>query len=192
MTIMKTFELKGELRSDLGKKASKALRTEEKVPCVIYGGTENIHFSVIAKDLSKLLYTPEVYMVKVNLGGKSCEVVLREIQLHPVTDKVLHIDFYQIFEDKPVVMEIPVKTEGFAEGVKAGGKLALVTRKLKVKALPKNLPGELMLNVETLGLGKAIKVKDLSFENFEVMNAKDVVVVQIKLTRAARAAQQGK
>lgn len=192
MTIMKTFELKGELRSDLGKKASKALRTEEKVPCVIYGGTENIHFSVIAKDLSKLLYTPEVYMVKVNLGGKSCEVVLREIQLHPVTDKVLHIDFYQIFEDKPVVMEIPVKTEGFAEGVKAGGKLALVTRKLKVKALPKNLPGELMLNVETLGLGKAIKVKNLSFENFEVMNAKDVVVVQIKLTRAARAAQQGK
>lgn len=192
MTIMKTFELKGELRSDLGKKSSKALRTEEKVPCVIYGGTENIHFSVIAKDLSKLLYTPEVYMVKVNLGGKSCEVVLREIQLHPVTDKVLHIDFYQIFEDKPVIMEIPVKTEGFAEGVKAGGKLALVTRKLKVKALPKNLPGELMLNVETLGLGKAIKVKDLSFEGFEVMNAKDVVVVQIKLTRAARAAQQGK
>lgn len=189
---MKTFELKGELRNDLGKKASKSLRTEERVPCVIYGGTENIHFSVIAKDLSKLLYTPEVYIVKVNLGSKACNVVLREIQLHPVTDKVLHVDFYQIFEDKAVVMEVPVKTEGFAEGVKAGGKLALVTRKLKVKALPKHLPGELVLNVETLGLGKSVKVKDLSFENFEIVNAKEVVVVQIKLTRAARAAQQGK
>lgn len=190
---MQIFELKGELRSDLGKKATNALRAEGKVPCVLYGGQENVHFAVAEKDLQKLLYTPIVYIVKVNVGDQCYEAVMREIQFHPVTDRVLHIDFYQIFENKPVVMEIPVKLQGFAEGVQAGGKLSLVVRKLKVKALPANLPGELVLDVTSLGLGKSIKVKDLSYDDFEIVNAREVVVAQIKLTRAARAAaQEGK
>ena len=144
---------------------------------------------MVEKDLQKLLYTPVVYIVKVNVAGQSYEAVMREIQFHPVSDRVLHMDFYQISEDKPVVMEVPVKLQGFAEG----GKLSLVVRKLKVKAIPANLPGEIVLDVTNLGLGKSIKVKDLSFENFEIVNAKEVVVAQIKLTRAARAAaQEGK
>lgn len=187
---MQIFELKGEVRSDLGKKATSVLRAEGKVPCVLYGGKENIHFAVVEKALQKLLYTPVVYIVKLVIDGQEHEAIMREIQFHPVTDRVLHIDFYQITDDKPVMMEVPVKLHGFAEGVQAGGKLSLVVRKLKVKALPADLPGEIMLDVTHLGLGKSIKVKDLSFDKFEIMNAKDVVVAQIKLTRAARAAAQ--
>ena len=189
---MQVFELKGEVRTDLGKKATNLLRTEGKVPCVLYGGKENVHFSVVEKDLQKLLYTPIVYIVKLAISGQDSEAVMREIQFHPVSDRVLHVDFYQIAEDKPVIMEVPVKLQGFAEGVQAGGKLSLVVRKLKVKALPANLPGEIVLDVTNLGLGKSIKVKDLTFDNFEIVNAKEVVVAQIKLTRAARAAQEAK
>lgn len=183
---MQVFELKGEVRSDLGKKSTKALRIEERIPCVLYGGKENFHFSVVERDLAKLLYTPNVYTVKLDIGGKAYNAVIKDIQFHPVTDKVLHMDFYQIFEDKAVVMEVPVKLQGFSVGVQAGGKLALIMRKLKVKALPANLPGELVLDVTSLGLGKSIKVKDLSFDNFEIANAKEVVVAQIKMTRAAK------
>lgn len=187
---MQIFELKGELRNDLGKKATSVLRSEGKVPCVLYGGEGNVHFAVVEKDLQKLLYTPVVYIVKLTIDGKEYEAVMRELQFHPVSDRILHIDFFQISEEKPVMMEVPVKLQGFAEGVQAGGKLALVVRKLKVKALPVNLPGEIVLDVTNLGLGKSIKVKDLSFENFEIVNAKEVVIAQIKLTRAARAAAQ--
>lgn len=186
---MQVFELKGEVRNDVGKKASKALRTEKKVPCVLYGGEGNIHFAVVEKDLMKLLYTPVVYIVKLDLDGKSYNAVMREIQFHPVTDRVLHIDFYQIFEGKPVTMEVPVKLQGFAEGVQAGGKLVQVVRKLKVKAVPANLPGEITLDVTNLGLGKSIKVKNLSFDEFEVVNAREVVVAQVKMTRAAKSAE---
>lgn len=187
---MQVFELKAEGRQDLGKKATIALRGESKVPCVLYGGAENVHFSVVEKDLAKLLYTPVVYTIKLDVNGKTYSAVMREIQFHPVTDRVLHIDFYQISEEKPVVIEVPVKLQGFAEGVQAGGKLALVVRKLKVKALVADLPGEVVLDVTNLGLGKSIKVKDLSFDKFQIVNAKDVVIAQIKLTRAARAAAQ--
>lgn len=186
---MQVFELKGELRTDLGKKATKVLREENKVPCVLYGGKENVHFSVVEKDLSKLVYTPLVYLVKVTVDGNSYDAVMREIQFHPVTDRILHIDFYQISAEKPVIMEVPVKLNGFAEGVQAGGKLVQVVRKLKVKALPANLPGEVELDVTTLGLGKSIKVKELSFDNFEVVNAKEVVIAQVKVTRASKSVE---
>lgn len=187
---MQSFELKAEKRNDLGKKATNAVRVEGKVPCVLYGAGENVHFSVVEKDLAKLLYTPVVYTINIDISGKTYSAVMREIQFHPVTDRVLHIDFYQITENKPVIIEVPVKLQGFAEGVQAGGKLALIVRKLKVKALLGDLPGELVLDVTNLGLGKSIKVKDLSYDKFQIMNAKDVVVAQIKLTRAARAAAQ--
>lgn len=187
---MQTFELKAEGRVDLGKKATNALRVDSKVPCVLYGGGENVHFSVVEKDLAKLLYTPIVQTVNINVDGKSYPAVMRDIQFHPVTDRVLHIDFFQISENKPVTIDVPVKLQGFAEGVQAGGKLTLVVRKLKIKALLADLPGEVVLDVTNLGLGKSIKVKDLSFDKFQILNAKDVVIAQIKLTRAARAAAQ--
>ena len=186
---MQVFDLKGEVRSDLGKKATKAVRNEEKVPCVLYGGEANVHFAVKDRDLKKLLYTPSVYLVNLDLSGKSYNAVMRDIQFHPVTDKVLHIDFYETVDNKPVVIEVPVRTTGHAAGVQAGGKLALITRKLKVKALPKDMPDEIVLDVTSLGVGKAIKVQDVHIEGVELMNAKSVVVAQVKLTRAARAAQ---
>ena len=189
---MEVFELKGEVRSDLGKKATKALRVAGKVPCVLYGGEANVHFAVSERDLRKLLYTPTVYLVKLVLDGKPYDAVMREIQFHPVSDRVLHIDFYETAEDKPVVMDIPVKTKGFAVGVQAGGKLVLVSRKLKVRALPKDMPAELVINVEKLGVGKSIQVKDLDLEGVDVVTAKNVVIAQVKLTRAARAAQDAK
>lgn len=188
---MQVFELKGEVRTDLGKKATKVLREENRVPCVLYGGGENIHFSVLEKDLSKLVYTPFVYIVKITVDGNSYESVMREIQFHPVSDRILHMDFYQIFAEKPVIIEVPVKLKGFAEGVQAGGKLVQVIRKLKVKALPANLPGEVELDVTSLGLGKSVKVKELSFDNFEIVNAKEVVIAQVKVTRASKSAESG-
>jgi len=183
---MKIFDLEGKLRTETGKKANKALRLEGSIPCVVYGGKENIMFSVIEKDLKKLLFTPLVHIVKLNVEGKVCDAVMREVQYHPVSDRPLHIDFYEIPNDKPVVMEVPVKLNGFAEGVKAGGVMNLILRKLKVKALPNEMPGEIDIDVTKLTIGKTIKVKELSFDKYEIVNGKEVVICQIKLTRAAK------
>ncbi|MBP6634363.1 MAG: 50S ribosomal protein L25/general stress protein Ctc [Paludibacter sp.] len=185
---MKTFELKGEVRTDLGKKSSKAARVGESVPCVLYGGAENVHFTSTASDLRKLIYSPDVFVVELEVAGKKCNAVMKALQFHPVTDKVLHIDFLQVTETKPVVVEIPVKLEGLAEGVKAGGKLALEMRKLRVKGLYTNIPERIVIDVTSLGLGKSIQVASVSVENLEILNAKNAVVAQVKLTRAARGA----
>ncbi len=185
---MKTFELKGEVRTDLGKKSSKAARVGESVPCVLYGGAENVHFTSAASDLRKLIYSPDVFVVELEVAGKKCNAIMKALQFHPVTDKVLHIDFLQVTETKPVVVEIPVKLEGLAEGVKAGGKLALEMRKLRVKGLYTNIPERIVIDVTSLGLGKSIQVGSVSVENLEILNAKNAVVAQVKLTRAARGA----
>ncbi len=187
---MRVLELKGSVRENLGKKATKALRREGLVPCELYGGEENVHFAVCEKELNKLLFTPETFIVKFDIEGKICTAVMRETQFHPVTDKTLHVDFYQVNEENPFEVAIPIKVEGFAKGVQAGGKLAIGLRKLKVKGLMKDLPEFLPINVTELGLGKSIQVKELAYENLELMNAKNAVVVQVKLTRAARAAAQ--
>lgn len=186
---MKTFELKGTLRTDLGKKAAKAIRKEDSVPCELYGIGENIHFTCTNADLRKLIYTPEIYVVNINIEGKEYKAVMREIQFHPVTDKVLHIDFYQVNEEKPVVMEVPVRLEGLAAGVRAGGKLSLEMRKLRVRAIYTAIPEILVINVESLELGKTKQVRDIHFDNLEILNAPNAVVCAVKLTRAARGAQ---
>lgn len=187
---MKKIELRGSKRDSIGKKATKDIRLEEKVPGVLYGGKEVVHFAIEEKQLKGLVYTPNVYMVSLDVDGTKVDAILQDIQFHPVSDKILHIDFLQIFEDKPVIIEIPVSLKGFAEGVKAGGRLTLEQRKLRVKGLPVHLPDTLDINISSLKLGDSIQVGALSFENLELLNAKNSVVAAVKLTRAARAAAQ--
>ena len=185
---MKTFKLEGEARQGLGKKATKAIRRAEAVPCVLYGGKENVHFTVTQSSVQKLIYTPDVFIVDLNAGGTKTKAIVKELQFHPVTDQLLHIDFLEISADKPVVVELPVKLTGLAAGVKAGVKLGLQMRKLKVKGLYTDLPEYIVIDVTKLALGKSIQVGSLSFDKFEILNAKNAVVAQVKLTRAARGA----
>ena len=193
---MKSIEVKGSLRTETGKKATHELRKNDSIPCVLYGSQKDengniidTHFAVTNEAVRKLVYTPHIYVVDLNIDGKIVNAVMKDIQFHPVTDKILHIDFYQIDESNPIVMEVPVQLEGLAEGVKAGGKLSLQMRKLKVKALYNVIPERLVINISNLGLGKTIKVGELSYEGLELLNAKDAVVCAVKLTRAARGAQ---
>lgn len=187
---MKTFELKGEIRDDFGKKAAKSYRSEGLIPCVVYGGhgQENINFVVKQSDVRKLIYTPEVFLINLDFGKMKLQGVLKETQFHPVKDSILHIDFLHVVENAPVVIEIPVRLTGLAAGVRAGGKLSLDTRKLKVKALPAKLPEELVVDVTKLELGKSIQVGQLNFADIEILNAVNSVVCRVQLTRAARGA----
>ena len=190
---MKSIEVKGTARTIAERssdqaRALKAIRKDNGVPCVLYRGGENIHFTVPAEGLRNLVYTPHIYVVDLIIDGKKVNAILKDIQFHPVKDNILHVDFYQIDEAKPIVMEVPVQLEGLAEGVKAGGKLVLQMRKLKVKALYNIIPEKLIVNVSHLGLGKTVKVGELSYEGLELLNAKEAVVCAVKLTRAARGA----
>ena len=193
---MKSIEIKGSLRTETGKKAAHSLRQNNGVPCVLYGMQKDengnqvaTHFTVTVDGLRKLVYTPHIYVVDLNIDGKKVNAIMKDIQFHPVTDAILHVDFLQINEENPIVMEVPVQLEGLAEGVKAGGKLALQIRKLKVKALYNLIPERLVVNVTNLGLGKTIKVGELNYEGLTLLNAKEAVVCAVKLTRAARGAQ---
>ncbi len=185
---MKTFDLSGSARADFGKKAAKAIRAEKNVPCVLYGGENNVNFIVAASDLRKLIYTPEVYLVNLTIDGKTSKAIIKEIQFHPVSEDILHMDFLEVSENKPVAVEIPVQLTGLAEGVKAGGKLNLEMRKLRVKGIYTNIPERIVLDVTSLALGKKIQVCDVVLDNLEVLNAKNAVVAQVKMTRAARGA----
>ncbi len=191
---MKTYDLKGELRSQeaLGKKGVRSVRTNGNIPAVLYGGAENVNFQVSLSDVRKLIYTPEIFLVNLTIDGKAHKAILKELQFHPVKDSILHIDFLEVFDDKDIVMEVPVKLEGLAEGVRLGGKLSQELRKLKVKGNYKNIPELLSVNVENLGLGKTIQVGALSFENLTILNSANNVVAAVKLTRAARGAAAAK
>ncbi|MBD5172839.1 MAG: 50S ribosomal protein L25 [Bacteroides sp.] len=210
---MKKFALNAEPRTELGKKSVKALRKEGKIPAVINGGqlvelpytaalkegqklveidekrgiiTTDI--VVNAEDVRKLIYTPDIFEVDLTVNGEEIKAVMKDLQFQPVKDTVLHIDFLQVYPDKPIVMEVPVQIEGHAEGVKAGGKLTMSMRKLKVRAPYTEIPERLVINVDNLGLGKSLAVGDLHFEGLELMNAKNAVVCAVQLTRAARGA----
>lgn len=211
---MQVFKLKAEPRTDLGKKAAKALRAEGKIPAVLNGGevvtlpyegtllegqkvveiadgkgliTTDLYVKV--EDVRKLIYTPNIYAIELEFDGTTRMAVIKDLQFQPVKDTLLHIDFLEVSEDKPVEIEIPVRLEGHAEGVKAGGKLQLAKKKLKVKAVYTNIPERLIINVDHLGLGKTLQVGDLHFEGLELVNAKNAVVCAVQLTRAARGAQ---
>ncbi len=185
---MKSIEIKGELRESLGKKSTKNLRKKQHVPCVLYGGEKNVHFSVFENDFIKLFFTPNTYLLDIVIGEKTYKAILQDAQFHPVTDGILHVDFLEIAEDKAVKISIPIHTTGFAKGVKEGGKLQQDIRKIKVKALPGNLPDFVEVDVTNVGVGQSIKIGDLQFENLELLDPKSNVVAAVKVTRAAKSA----
>ncbi|MCC8072286.1 MAG: 50S ribosomal protein L25 [Bacteroidales bacterium] len=212
---MKTFQLTAEPRTDLGKKAAKALRKDNKIPVVLNGGAivdlpyegklregekvvvidEGKKKGLITTDLvvsqdavRKLVYTPDIFAIELNVHGEKRMAVLKDLQFHPVKDTILHMDLLEVNEDKPVTIEVPVQLEGHAEGVKAGGKLTLSMKKIRVKAPYTRIPERVVINVDSLGLGKTLQIGDLHFEGLELMNAKNAVVCAVQLTRAARGA----
>ncbi len=192
---MKEITIKGTVRVAEGKKAARALRREGLVPCVIYGekrGEDGLPvatpFSVSEKEINKVVFTPNIYLVRVQLDGAEHTAVIKEIQFHPVKDNVVHVDFYEVTPDKPIVMGVPIQTVGLAPGVRAGGRLTTMLRKLNVRAKYVDIPEKLTIDVSQLELGKSIKVRELSFENMELVTPQEVVVITIKMTRAARSA----
>ena len=191
---MKEFALNGQKRETVGKKASRLLRKEGLVPCNIYGEhTEDgkpkaMSFAIAMADLRKVIYTPHIYVLNLNIDGEERKAVIKELQFHPVKDTVLHVDFYEVNEEKPLTIGIPVKLNGLAQGVRDGGKLNLSIRKINVTAPYKQIPEVLDIDVTGLELGKSIKVRDLSFEGLELATPADVVVCSVKATRASRSA----
>ena len=192
---MKQIAISGTARTDLGKKASREIRRNGSVPCVIYGEKkdangmpEAIHFTVSEKEINKIVYTPHIYLIDINIDGTDHKAVIKEIQFHPVKDNVLHVDFYEVNAEKPIVMAVPIAPKGLAEGVRAGGRLNAMVRKLKVRAPYAATPEKLEIDVTSLGLGKSIKAGSLHFEGLELVTPKEVVVLTVKMTRAARGA----
>jgi large subunit ribosomal protein L25 len=186
---MKTFELVGTPRSEYGKKAAKAFRKENLVPCNIYGNGENITFTVTVDDVRKLIYCPDTMAVALTIGETKKMAVVKELQFHPVTEQLFHIDFLEVTEDKPVTVAIPVQLQGHAEGVKAGGKLQLEMKKLKVNGIYTQIPNRVEIDVTNLGLGKKLYVEAVTMpEGIKLMNPADACVARVKATRASQQA----
>ena len=190
---MKSFDLKGTSRTEVGKKSTNELRKNNGIPCILYGiEKEAKAFAVTTDSVRKLVYTPDIHVVNLTIDGVECTAVLKDIQFHPVKDTILHMDFLQIVADKPIVMEVPTVLTGLAAGVKLGGKLQQAIRKIKVKAVYANIPEKLTVDVTELGLGKSIKVGELSFEGLELVTPAQTVVCSVAATRASREAANGK
>ena len=187
---MKSITIKGSERESVGKKATKAVRDAGMVPCVIYGGNQPVHFVADERAFKDLVYTPNAHTVVVELNGTSYNVIMQDIQFHPVSDKILHIDFFQLSDDKEIIMEVPVKITGTSPGVLLGGVLRLNQRRLKVKALPKNLPDFVEANISELQMGNKLYVTKLEANNFKLMHPDNTVVCQVRISRAAMKAAQ--
>ncbi|MDI1254954.1 MAG: 50S ribosomal protein L25/general stress protein Ctc [Flavobacterium sp.] len=187
---MKSITIKGSERESVGKVATKAVRNAGAVPCVLYGGGQPVHFSADEKEFKNLVYTPNAHTVVIDLGGKKFDAILQDIQVHPVSDKILHIDFFQLKDDKEIVMEVPVKVTGTSPGVLLGGVLRLNQRRLKVKALPKNLPDFVEADITSLEMGNKLYVTKLAASNFKLMHPDNTVVAQVRISRAAMKAAQ--
>lgn len=187
---MNTIAISGSPRENVGKRDAKELRYEGKVPAVLYGGKEQVHFAVDAAALKNLLYSPEANFVDITVGSVKAQAIVKDAQFHPLTEQVLHVDFFQLDEKKPLVMEIPVKLTGTSPGVKMGGKLVQQLRKLRVKALPKNMPQFVEVSLEPLEVGKSVRVRDLQFPDFQITNVAEDTVVAVTTSRALRQAEQ--
>ena len=187
---MKTIEIKGSFRTELGKKSSKQSRKAGNVPCVIYGKEENIHFQAPELSFKNLVYTPEAHLVKLIIDNKEFDVILKDMQFHPVSDKILHADFVEIFDDKPVVIGVPIKITGDSVGVIAGGKLSIKRRTIKVKGLPKDLPEHLLIDITNLKIHEGVKIGDLSFDKIELLDPKKSMVLTIATSRVAAKSEE--
>ena len=181
--LMKTFELTGTLRSEFGKKAAKAFRAQNLVPCNLYGVGNNTTFTVTTADVRPMIYTPDTLIILLTIGDKKATAVVKELQFHPLSGDVLHIDFLEVTEQKPVTVEIPIQLTGHAEGVKAGGKLSQAMRKMKVNGIYTQFPDRVVVDVTSLGLGKKIAVSDVHIDGLTMMNPKDACVEEVKATR---------
>jgi large subunit ribosomal protein L25 len=180
---MKTVALTGELRSDLGSKSSRALRNEGKVPCVLYGGSELVHFFIYSPDFKNLVYTPNMYKVQLTIEGKKYQAILQDMQFHPVNEAIIHADFLLVDDKKQVTVSIPVKVTGNSPGVRSGGKLIQKVMRLKVKGLISNIPDSVDVNIDALDLGQSIKIKQISIPNVDILDSKDNAIVTVKMTR---------
>ena len=180
---MKSFEIKGTLRSELGKKDSKKLRETDEVPCVMYGGNEVLHFTASLKSFFGLVYTPHVYIVEIELEGKKYKAAMKEIQFHPVSEKIMHIDFVEVSDEKEVTIHIPIRVTGNSIGVKNGGKLRVRRRTLQVKALPVDLPDDLEIDVTKLNIGQSIRVGDLNYKNLKLTESPRSLILSIISSR---------
>ena len=182
---MRIVSLSGSLRENVGKKDAKALRRDAKVPCVMYGKGQQYLFAVPQTEFQRILFNPEPCFVEINLAGEKHQAMLKDIDFHPVTEIVYHCDFYELSDDKEIVMSIPVHTTGTSCGVMKGGKLAYKQKRLNVKALPANMPSEILIDITNLDVNQRCKVQDIATDNYSILNPKSSEVVVIKSTRAA-------
>lgn len=187
---MKTIAISGSPRENVGKRDAKELRYEGKVPAVLYGGKEQTHFAVVTTELKDAIYTPEANFVSIDINGTKTNAVIKELQFHPVTDQLLHVDFLQLFDDKEILMEIPVKLTGTSPGVKMGGKLVQKLRKLRVKALPKDMPQAVEVSIAKLEVGNLFRVRDLEKGAYLVTNTPEDTIVSVAMSRALKQAEQ--
>lgn len=181
---MKVVSMSGSLRANVGKKDAKKIRSEGQVPCVIYGGKDQVQFYMNDRNFEDIVFTPEVCFIKITIDGKEYDVVLQDIQYHPVTDSILHADFMELSPERHIVMNIPVKITGTAPGVLKGGKLDQKLRKLKVKALPEFMPDFINVSIDGMDIGNAVKVADMPSENISLLDNKNNVIISVKVTRA--------
>lgn len=187
---MKTIEIKGSFRKELGKKSSKELRRSNNVPCVIYGGKENIHFYTHENNFKNLVYTPEAHLVTLNIEGKEYKAVLKEIQFHPVSDKIIHADFTEVSADKPVAIAIPIKVFGDSVGIIAGGKLRIRKRSLMVRGFANDIPEFLPVDITEVKIHQSIKVGDLSYDKIELLDPKRSMVLAVATSRVAQKTEE--
>ena len=186
---MKTIAISGSPRENVGKRDAKELRYEGKVPAVLYGGKEQVHFAVVITDLKDAIYTPEANFVEIEVKGSKVKAIIKELQFHPLTDVLMHIDFLQLFEEKEIVMEIPVKLTGTSPGVKMGGKLIQKLRKLRVKSLPADMPQNVEVSLEKLEVGSLFRVRDLKGTNYVITNTPEDTIVSVAMSRALKQAE---
>ena len=187
---MKSIAISGSPRENVGKRDAKELRYQAKVPAVLYGGPTQTHFAVSAADLRPVVYTPDVHFIDIEVAGVKTQAIIQDIQFHPLTEQILHVDFLQLDPKKPLTMEIPVKLTGTSPGVKTGGKLVLKLRKLRVKALPKDHLDNIEVSISELEVGKSVRVADLSFDKLVIVNAQEDTIVSVTTSRALRQAEQ--
>jgi large subunit ribosomal protein L25 len=182
---MKTVSLSGSPREGVGKKDAAALRAAGNVPSVLYGGSEQVHFSVDLIEFSKYVYTPDVYLFEVEVGGKKYEAVLKDLQFDPVSDRIIHADFLEVIDGKPVKFELPVRVTGNSIGVRNGGRLAVNFRRVKVQGLPKDFPDAVVMDITKLRIGMALRVSDIELEGVKLLHDPNAVVVAVKTARGA-------